>query len=129
MGDHQRGFGFLRGVAIDQHLLRRNRQFDMLDVIDAHPDLLGIGLDEDTAIVVHGDRFEVIGQSYAIIYDNGTTTGKDGRFFFLAPGDGYDMARRQGDPPLGRGGAAPQRPDAPHQLSPAAGFRRGAASA
>jgi cyanophycinase len=95
MGDHQRGFGFLRGVAIDQHLLRRNRQFDMLDVIEAHPDLLGIGLDEDTAIEVHGDRFEVLGASYAIIYDNGATTGKDGRFFFLAPGDGYDMAARR----------------------------------
>lgn len=107
MGDHQRGFGFLRGVAIDQHLLRRNRQFDMLDVIDTHPDLLGIGLDEDTAIVVHGDRFEVIGASYAIIYDNGTTTGKSGRFFFLAPGDGYDMARRRATRPWGEEGPLP----------------------
>jgi cyanophycinase len=101
MGDHQRGFGFLRDVAIDQHLLRRNRQFDMLDVVDAHPELLGIGLDEDTAIEVHGDRFEVLGASYAIIYDNGTTTGRDGRFFFLAPGDGYDMAARRATRPAG----------------------------
>lgn len=101
MGDHQRGFGFLRGVAIDQHLLRRNRQFDMLDVLDEHPDLLGIGLDEDTAIVVQGDRFQVIGASYAIIYDNGATAGRDGRFYFLAPGDGYDMARRRATRPWG----------------------------
>lgn len=95
MGDHQRGFGYLRDVGIDQHVLRRNRQFDMIAVIEAHPDLLGIGLDEDTAIVVQGDRFEVIGRSYAIIYDNQTTTDSGGRFYFLAPGDRFDLATRE----------------------------------
>ena len=99
MGDHQRGFGYLRNVGIDQHVLRRNRQFDMIEVIEAHPDLLGIGLDEDTAIVVQGDRFEVIGRSYAIIYDNQTTTGESGRFYFLAPGDRYDLANREATRP------------------------------
>lgn len=99
MGDHQRGFGYLRNVAIDQHVLRRNRQFDLIDVIAAHPTLLGIGLDEDTAIVVQGDRFDVIGSSYALIYDNGATTGKAGRFYFLAPGDGYDMGSRRATRP------------------------------
>ena len=34
MGDHQRGFGSLRNVGIDQHVLRRNRQFDMIEVIE-----------------------------------------------------------------------------------------------
>ena len=70
MGDHLVGFGLLKNVGIDQHLLRRNRHFDLIEVIEAHPELLGIGLDEDTAIVVEGDRFEVIGQSYTAIYDN-----------------------------------------------------------
>ena len=37
MGDHEVGFGFLRDTAIDQHLLRRNRQFDLVEVIEAHP--------------------------------------------------------------------------------------------
>ena len=95
MGDHQTGFGYLRGVAIDQHVLRRNRQFDMLELLESHPELLGIGLDEDTAIIVRGDHFEVVGTSYALIYDRQTTTGRDGTFYFLAPGDGYDLATRR----------------------------------
>ena len=95
MGDHEVGLGFLKGVAIDQHLLRRNRHFDLIEVIRAKPELLGIGLDENTAIVVHGDRFEVVGQSYAVIYDHRATLDTGGLFYFLAPGDRYDMAARQ----------------------------------
>jgi cyanophycinase len=99
MGDHQVGFGYLRGVAIDQHVLRRNRHFDMLELLEEHPDLLGIGIDEDTAIIVRGDQFEVIGSSYALIYDSRTTTGRDGTFYFLAPGDGYDLGTRRATRP------------------------------
>ncbi|MCG8466615.1 MAG: cyanophycinase [Gemmatimonadetes bacterium] len=95
MGDHEEGFGFLRNTAIDQHLLRRNRQFDLLEIIEARPDLLGIGIDENTAIVVRGDRFEVIGESYVAIYDNQSTLDSGGRFFFLSPGDQYDLAERR----------------------------------
>ena len=69
IGDHVRGFGFLRNAAVDQHLLRRNRQFDMLSVIEAHPELLGLGIDEDTAIVIQQDQFEVLGRSYVVVYD------------------------------------------------------------
>ena len=95
MGDHEEGFGFLKNAAIDQHLLRRNRQFDLLEVIRARPELLGIGIDEDTAIVVTGDRFEVIGQGYAAIYDAKRKIDTGGDFYFLAPGDRYDLAARQ----------------------------------
>jgi cyanophycinase len=107
MGDHQTGFGYLRGVAIDQHVLRRNRQFDMLELLRVHPELLGIGLDEDTAIVVRGDRFDVIGASYALIYDRLTTTGRDGTFYFLAPGDGYDLGTRRATRPSRTSGPVP----------------------
>jgi cyanophycinase len=107
MGDHQTGFGFLRGVAIDQHVLRRNRHFDMLELLTAHPDLLGIGLDEDTAILVRGDHFEILGSSYVLIYDPQTTTGRDGTFYFLAPGDGYDMATRRATRPSRTSGPVP----------------------
>jgi len=69
MGDHQEGFGYLKNCAIDQHLLVRNRQFDLIEILNAHPELLGIGLDENTAIVVQGDEFEVIGKSFVAIYD------------------------------------------------------------
>lgn len=94
LGDHQRGFGYLRNVGIDQHLLRRNRHFDMLEVLEAHPDLLGIGLDENTAIVVQGDRAEVMGQGYVAIYDDGASIDTGGAFYFLAPGDRFDLATR-----------------------------------
>ena len=95
MGDHVEGFGFLRNVGVDQHLLRRNRQFDMLEVIEAMPDLLGIGIDENTAIVVQGDEFEVIGESYVVIYDSGAQIDSGGDFYFLAPGDRFNMATRE----------------------------------
>lgn len=95
MGDHQIGLGFLRNVGVDQHLLKRNRQFDMIEVVRAHPTLLGIGLDEDTAIVVEGDQFEVIGKSYAVIYDNQKQISPQGLFYFLTVGDRYNMATRE----------------------------------
>jgi cyanophycinase len=99
MGDHQVGFGFLRNTAVDQHVLRRNRQFDLIQVIEAHPELLGIGIDENTAIVVQGDRFEVIGESYVLIFDNQKTVGEEGRFYFLAPGDRFDLSSREATRP------------------------------
>lgn len=94
IGDHTVGLGFLKNTAIDQHLLRRNRQFDMLEVIDQHPELLGIGLDEDTAIVVEGDRFDVIGRSYAVVYSNTPVAGAAGRFYFMGAGDRFDLKTR-----------------------------------
>ena len=95
MGDHQEGMGFLPMSAVDQHLLQLNRQFDLIPVIEAHPHLLGIGLDENTAIVVHGGGFEVIGQSYVAIYDHNQMLDSGGRFYFLSPGDQYDLKTRQ----------------------------------
>ena len=95
MGDHVKGFGLLRNVAIDQHLITRNRHFDLIPVIEKHPELLGIGIDEDTAIVVRGDTFEVIGQSVVAIYDNTRLLADGGRFYFLRPGDTFDLAKRE----------------------------------
>lgn len=98
------GFALLRNVIIDVHVLARNRQFDLIGMVDAHPGMLGIGIDEDAAIVVSGDSFEVIGNSYAIIYDNkrqipaeeaATLRTVGGFFYFLRPGDTYDMAGRR----------------------------------
>ena len=95
IGDHTVGLGFLKNAAIDQHLLRRNRQFDMLEVIDKQPQLLGIGIDEDTAIVVEGDRFDVIGKSYVVVYSNKPVVGSNGLFYFLGAGDRFDMKERK----------------------------------
>ena len=95
MGDHEEGLSFLKNVAIDQHLLKRNRQFDMIEIIEAKPELLGIGLDENTAIVVTGDEFEVMGQGYVAIYDHNRMLDSGGKFYFLAPGDSFDLKTRE----------------------------------
>ncbi len=95
MGDHEEGMAFFKNVAIDQHLLMRNRQFDLIEIIEAHPELLGIGLDEDTAIVVRGDNFEVIGQGYVAIYDHQSLLDSGGQFYFLAPGDRFNIKTRE----------------------------------
>ncbi|MFT4759619.1 MAG: cyanophycinase [Paraglaciecola sp.] len=105
MGDHEAGFGFLSNTAIDQHLLTRNRQFDMPEIIAAKPSLLGIGLDENTGILVTGNSFEVMGKSYVAIYDgtqwNGDFEAAYGigktseRFYFLKAGEKYDLKERK----------------------------------
>jgi cyanophycinase len=111
IGDHAQGLGFLKNSAIDQHLLRRNRVFDLVDFIRSAPDFIGIGLDETAAILVQRDTFEVIGNSYAVVYDHNTIIGKgnnfkvvdgkeihtasNGPFFFLHKGQKYDLANRK----------------------------------
>lgn len=112
MGDHEKGFGYLKNAAIDQHILVRNRQNDLDPLISKYPNLLGIGLDENTAIVVKGNEFEVIGQSYVAIHDYnlwqenpaGNRKLQNGaKFFFLRKGDRYNLKTREvikwgGDP-------------------------------
>ncbi len=102
--DWRRGFRLLKNVIIDVHVLVRNRQFDMIGVMKTHPDMLGIAIDENTAIVVQGDSFEVIGTSYVLIHDNQRELRPDGPetmrtvggpFYFLRPGDTYDLKARE----------------------------------
>ena len=102
MGDHEVGFGFLKNVAIDQHLLARNRHFDMFEILKEKPGLLGIGLDESTAILVEGDTFEVIGKTYVAIYDGKFWRRDENKvvpdmpsFYLLRPGDKYDLKKRE----------------------------------
>ena len=89
---YEQGFGFLRDAAVDQHLSARNRQRDMLQVVERYPKLLGIGLDEGTAIVVRGDTAEIIGKDRVAFYN--TEPGKPNRFFWLKPGDRFELNRR-----------------------------------
>ncbi len=108
MGDHVEGMAFLKESAIDQHLLARNRHFDLIEVVEAHPELLGIGLDENTAIEVRGDEFRVLGESYVAIYDHHSRLDSGGRFYFLEPGDVFDLATRTAYEPT-RGREAKER--------------------
>lgn len=69
LGSYQQGFSFIETCAIDQHHLARNRQFDMFEIKRTHPELLGIGIEENTGIVINADKFKVIGSGYVSIYD------------------------------------------------------------
>ncbi|MCZ4224931.1 cyanophycinase [Pedobacter rhodius] len=110
VGDHTQGLGLIKNSAIDQHLLVRNRQFDLVNFIRISPELIGIGLDEATAVLVQGDSLQVFGRSVAAIYDyqtiissenkhvvNGSEdfTASGGPFFFLRAGQKYDLSKRQ----------------------------------
>ena len=105
MGDHEVGLGFISNVAIDQHLLSRNRQFDMFEILDNKPELLGIGLDENTGIIVNGSKFKVFGESYVAIFDGTRWSAerdtiyklaKESReFYLLKQGQEYDLKNRK----------------------------------
>lgn len=62
------GFGFLQGVVVDQHFLRRNRVNRLLGVLNSNRGLVGIGIDEGTGIVCAGDEIRAIGRSYVSIF-------------------------------------------------------------
>lgn len=66
---YERGLGFLPGVAIDQHFSQRGRLADMTRLMKRYPQLLGIGIDEGTAIVVQGKIAEVVGSGTVHFYD------------------------------------------------------------
>jgi cyanophycinase len=89
---HERGFGFLKDVAINPHLTEAKRDVELVNVIDAYPKLLGIGLDEKAALVVQGDRFEVIGEGRVAIYDNKKHGGN--WYYWLKSGDSFDLRTR-----------------------------------
>jgi cyanophycinase len=61
------GFGFLPGTVVDQHFIKRNRQSRLLRVLDSHPDLVGLGIDEGTALVIDGPKLSVMGESQVMV--------------------------------------------------------------
>ena len=105
MGGQETGFGFIANIAIDQHHLARNRQYDMFELLERDPEILGLGIDENTAILVEHNQFEVIGERYVTIYDGtfwspyfnriDTLTNGEEKFYFLSSGFKYDLKKRQ----------------------------------
>jgi len=64
------GFGFIKTAIIDQHFVARKRHNRLISLVAENPELLGIGIDESTAIIVKPDKtFEVIGEQNVIVYD------------------------------------------------------------
>ncbi len=105
IGNPEVGFGFVSNTVFDQHHLYRNRQYDMFELLKIRPELLGIGIDEHTAIIVQGNEFEVIGDKYVAIYDqtfwspyfneiDTLETGKN-KFYVLKNGDKYNLKERR----------------------------------
>ena len=91
--DKDVGFGFLRNVAIDQHVLARGRENNLLDVLKQYPHLLGVGLSEGSAILVTRDLAEVLGNRVAV-YD-ATDPLSLIPLRWLDPGDVYDVGARR----------------------------------
>jgi cyanophycinase len=92
-GYERGGLGFISGVAIDQHFTQRRRQKDLRSLVETYPQILGIGIDESTAIIVQHSRAEIVGP--------GTVTfqwAEDGRSelkeFVGSAGKRFDLAQR-----------------------------------
>jgi cyanophycinase len=88
---HLIGFGLLSNSAIDQHINTRERENDLVGVIQMHPELLGLGIDEGAALVVHGDSAAVIGGQVAV-YDGKQHNGA--AYYFLSPGQVFNLRER-----------------------------------
>ena len=93
--DYLVGFGYLRNVAIDQHVVARDRLMDLPQVIAKHPELLGISEDEGTAWVVTGDHAEIMGRNKAFVYNGKDATDPGQPYLTLRPGDTYDLGLRR----------------------------------
>lgn len=68
------GMGFLPGVVIDQHFLQRGRLGRLISALAQQPAVLGFGIDEDTAVIVNGKEFEVVGSGAVTVVDESEAT-------------------------------------------------------
>ncbi len=91
---YERGLGFIQGVAIDQHFSQRGRQKDMRQLVERYPQVLGIGIDEATALVVMRSRAEIVGRGKVYFYDRRRETAP-GETDYRAFGEGvvFDLAK------------------------------------
>jgi len=104
------GLGLFRGVIVDQHFVARRRHNRLISVVLEHPELLGVGIDEDTAVWVRPDgSLKVLGEGWVVVYDattaevhrrsrdaNGDDLGVHGMtMHVLLPGDVFDVPSRR----------------------------------
>ncbi|MFC4638164.1 cyanophycinase [Deinococcus hohokamensis] len=109
------GLGLVRGVIIDQHFAERGRMGRLLGAVAQNPRVLGIGIDENTAMVVQGEQFQVIGAGGVYVADGsgvthsnvaearrGDTLSLHGvRLHVLSDGDRFDLRLREAIPASG----------------------------
>jgi cyanophycinase len=118
------GMGFLEPGLTGQHFLARGRLGRHLVALAAHPsERLGIGVDEDTAAILDGDRVTVVGRSQVavtVVDRDASDTGLRGRFWLLGDGDAFHLADESAAPgphkrTVSAGGAAPEPPARPFE--------------
>ena len=103
------GLGLLSNVIIDQHFAERGRIGRLIGAVSQNPRELGIGIDEDTAIVVEGEQFCVIGSGAVYLVDasgatysdvaeaesRATLSIHDLKLHVLSSGDRFDLTSRR----------------------------------
>ncbi len=95
-GYERGGLGFIGGVAIDQHFSQRGRQKDMTQLVNRYPQMLGIGLDEATAIIVQKSSAKVVGRGRVFFYDRNLPVYPNKPDYVALPaGSEYDLAKRK----------------------------------
>lgn len=99
------GFGFLENVIIDQHFIKRKRINRLISLVLENPSLIGVGIDEETAIIVEkSKRFKVMGEGTVMILDarkslqisvdkNGNLSCRNLRVHILKDGEFFDLQR------------------------------------
>ena len=93
---YTKGFGYLRNVGIDQHVVARSRLPDLADsIIPKYPDMLGISEDEGTAWVIRGDTGRIVGRSKAFVYNGKSPNDPGSPFLTLLPGDAFNLNTRR----------------------------------
>lgn len=82
--EFEEGLGLLDSIIIDQHFVVRSRYNRMISALAAYPSFTCIGIDESTAIIVHGNTIKVAGESQVIVMQKpqGITTDEKGLIKF-----------------------------------------------
>ncbi|MFN6138855.1 MAG: cyanophycinase, partial [Planctomycetota bacterium] len=92
-GYERGGLGFILGVAIDHHFTQRRRQKDLRSLVETYPQMLGIGLDETTAIVVKKSTAEILGPG-TVTFNWKDSPQADIQEFVGTQGQLFDLAQR-----------------------------------
>ena len=87
--------GFLSGVAIDQHFTQRKRFPDMASLKKTFPQLLGIGIDEGTCMMVRESQAEIIGPGQVAFFDRPVDSDAIEEYTSLVAGQVYDLVLRK----------------------------------
>lgn len=91
----RKGLGLIKDVIFDQHFLVRQRHNRLFGLIIVNPQMLGIGIDEDTAVMIEDNRkLTVAGKSQVMF-----VFAKDGKrpflLDFLRGGESFDLSKRK----------------------------------